>query len=693
MSVYHYAVDQANYVIACILPDEGRTASPADSSSPAHKHRETPVKVHPEHASWSRASACGIDDHDIPATPERLSPLSRPHSVAASRMSGTAQPVLDPRSASSGPPSAYPAKSRAHLRAVAEHVNNAVDSILRLYEPQFKLDSGLPDLCKVLSSKHPLREEARSLYSTLRNSYSPLGITREALRQILRSRLQAAVSEIQSSAVMSGLQLPASASFSSASKVGHTRSQSEFLRRRSSSLPMEASEECNSARQCANSTLALPGVRRTVTTSSSTGGSGTGVDEVNRIVAVFDVAVDLMSVHLASTVWPVFALSEEYVMFVRCLNWLRQPVSEASFDVIRPLGRGGFGLVNGCLKRDTGQLYAMKVMSKRRLAERAADSLVRIERNVMAQLDSPFLANLRYAFQTRNDVCLITDLATGGDLAYHLRSGPFSESRAQFYTAQLVLALESLHRSKVLFRDLKPENVLIDAHGNVRLSDFGLAVQSDKPVYGKCGTRGYWAPEVIAKGSHRHRSTYTFTADWWSLGCVVYEMLAGKCPFRGDAARALDPRNRHRALDQATLTMVVRYPESIFSDLSKSFVSSLLTREVHRRLGRNGAAEIKAHPWLADIDWGALELGHVPAPWVPAAEVNAASQEAIGGFPAEAGQAAPDDHFDHSEWRNWQYQDKQVQCTELIRYYMWRAHGYVRDVPAPEDGKHCCAMQ
>lgn len=165
------------------------------------------------------------------------------------------------------------------------------------------------------------------------------------------------------------------------------------------------------------------------------------------------------------------------------------------------LGRGGFGAVYACRKNDTGVIYAMKCVNKRLVKEKNALGNILEERNVLTRIKTPFVTNLKYAFQDRENLYLILDLMLGGDLKYHLlNSTRFPEKRVRFYAAQVLLALEKLHKDSILYRDVKLENVLLDAKGNCCLSDLGLAVCTKVKIKGYAGTPGYTAPEVI-----RHR--------------------------------------------------------------------------------------------------------------------------------------------------------------------------------------------
>lgn len=245
-----------------------------------------------------------------------------------------------------------------------------------------------------------------------------------------------------------------------------------------------------------------------------------------------------------------------------CLQTRR--ISEDDFTVLRILGRGGFGMVNGCIKRTSASLYAMKVMNKKMIKKKHAEKLCVAERKILAMISSPFVVCLKYAFQTPEELFLVLDLKTGGDLSFHLNRSRFTEPQVRFWAAQILLGLHHLHEKNVVYRDLKPENILLDEKGNCSISDLGLAVEITPTLSGRCGTRGYWAPEMLLRDENGQRMVYNHTVDWWSYGCLVYELLYGKCPFRTSKAKALH-EDKQQAYDKATLELTPTYDPKYFS--------------------------------------------------------------------------------------------------------------------------------
>jgi len=340
---------------------------------------------------------------------------------------------------------------------------------------------------------------------------------------------------------------------------------------------------------------------------------------------LFDEVFEIVMADLKLDVYPRFLKSEFYRKYVRT-KWLEmQKVCVKDFVTFRILGRGGFGAVHACRKKDSGTIYAMKCINKKLVKVKSALKNVMEERNVLTILNSKFLTNLKYALQDENNLYLVMDLMLGGDLKFHLiNAGRFSEKRARFYAAEVLLGLEHLHSKNVIYRDLKLENVLLDRVGHCRLSDLGLAVITDsineKKVKGYAGTPGYTAPEMI-KGK-----LYGASVDIFSFGVMLYRMLCGSKPFKGKV---------DRDLDKAVIEKTPQFPKEIFTKHAVSLLQGLLQKKPEYRLGcgPGGIQEIKDHPFFESIDWGLLEAGYIDPPFVPSKyDVNAASLKDIGDF-------------------------------------------------------------
>ncbi|XP_053375914.1 beta-adrenergic receptor kinase 2-like isoform X3 [Mercenaria mercenaria] len=325
--------------------------------------------------------------------------------------------------------------------------------------------------------------------------------------------------------------------------------------------------------------------------------------------------------------------SDKYTRFCQWKNLeLNIQLTMNDFSVHRIIGRGGFGEVYGCRKADTGKMYAMKCLDKKRIKMKGGETLALNERIMLSLVStgegSPFIVCMTYAFQTPEKLCFILDLMNGGDLHYHLsQHGVFLEKEVRFYAAEVILGLEHMHSRFVVYRDLKPANILLDENGHVRISDLGLACDfSKKKPHASVGTHGYMAPEVLQKGT-----AYDSSADWFSFGCMLYKLLKGHSPFRQHKTK-----DKHE-IDRMTMTMNVDLPDSMSPEM-KSLLEGLLRRDVEERLGcqGRGAQEVKEHPFFKSIDWNQVYLQKYPPPLIPPrGEVNAADAFDIGSFDEE----------------------------------------------------------
>ena len=265
----------------------------------------------------------------------------------------------------------------------------------------------------------------------------------------------------------------------------------------------------------------------------------------------------------------------------------------SSFIIHSIIGRGSFGDVYLVEKKDTNMLYAMKVLNKQNVFKDNLKRYALTERNVLSAIDHPFIVKLRYAFQNSENLFLIMDYYPGGDLGtYLMEEGTFSEKKAKTYIAEITLALEELHNNDIIFRDLKPENVMVDAEGHIALIDFGLSKEkvsaNNNGARSFCGSVAYLAPEMIRKTGHGKMM------DWYLLGVTLYEMLFGVPPFYAETKEELFYNIEHGKLDLPS-----DCPKAL-----KDILHGLLERDADKRLGsKHGAREIKNHPWFFDVDW------------------------------------------------------------------------------------------
>lgn len=309
----------------------------------------------------------------------------------------------------------------------------------------------------------------------------------------------------------------------------------------------------------------------------------------------------------------------------------RHRVSIADFELLKVIGKGSFGKVFLVAKRagkDRGSVYAMKTLRKEVLLRRHQVEHTKHERLILEAVHHPFIVKLVYAFQTIDKLYLITDFASGGELFYWLRrQRVVSQAAARLYAAELVLALEHLHSMDIVYRDLKPENILLDADGHVKLTDFGLSKTSVKGFGAEdgtrtfCGTPEYLAPEVLEATGHGK------AVDWWSLGTLLYEMIAGLPPFYD---------TNTEAMYEKILTAELRWPRHFLPE-TVSLLHGMLTRRVEDRLGYRGAGEIKAHPFFAGLDWDAVYHRRIKPAFVPPHNgPGSAALDAAGGVDAAA---------------------------------------------------------
>ncbi|KAG7520260.1 rhodopsin kinase-like [Solea senegalensis] len=319
--------------------------------------------------------------------------------------------------------------------------------------------------------------------------------------------------------------------------------------------------------------------------------------------------------HLEKKAKDGFKNSMQFLRYVQ-FKWLEsQHVDEEWFTDFRVLGKGGFGEVFACQAKATGKMYANKKLEKKRLKKRKGYQGAIVEKRILAKVHSRFIVTLAYAFQTKTDLCLVMTIMNGGDLRYHMynvdeKNPGFNETRACFYTAQIICGVEHLHQHRIIYRDLKPENVLLDDAGHVRLSDLGLAVElppgKDKTT-GYAGTPGFMAPELLQK------KEYDYSVDYFTLGVTLYEMMAAKGPFRVRGEKVENEEVARRIInDPASYT-------DKFSNKCKDICEGLLHKDPAKRLGfkNNECTELKNQPFFSEINWGRLEAGMLPPPFVP----------------------------------------------------------------------------
>uniref|UniRef100_A0A673JAR1 protein kinase C n=1 Tax=Sinocyclocheilus rhinocerous TaxID=307959 RepID=A0A673JAR1_9TELE len=300
-----------------------------------------------------------------------------------------------------------------------------------------------------------------------------------------------------------------------------------------------------------------------------------------------------------------------YILFHR----RKEGMQMEDFNCISVLGRGHFGKVLLAEFKRTGKLYAIKALKKGDVVTRDEVDSLMCEKRIFETINMsrhPFLVNLCGCFQTPDHVCFVMEYSPGGDLMTHIHNSIFSERQARFYSACVLLGLEFLHQNRIVYRDLKLDNLLMDSDGFVRIADFGLCKEGmghGDRTSTFCGTPEFLAPEVLTD------SMYTRAVDWWGLGVLIYEMLVGESPFPGD--------DEEEVFD-SIVNDEVRYPR-FMSPESVSIIQKLLQKNPEKRLGagEQDANEVKRHRFFQGIDWEALLSKSVKPPFLPSIKAPA----------------------------------------------------------------------
>lgn len=288
---------------------------------------------------------------------------------------------------------------------------------------------------------------------------------------------------------------------------------------------------------------------------------------------------------------------------------LTRRVGLEDFNFLAVLGKGNFGKVMLAEERTSGELYAIKVLKKEYIIENDEVESTKSEKRVFLAANKerhPFLIGLHSCFQTETRIYFVMEYVSGGDLMLHIQREQFNPRRAQFYACEVLMALEYFHKNGIIYRDLKLDNILLALDGHIKVADYGLCkenmwFQSTTSTF--CGTPEFMAPEILLE------QRYGRAVDWWAFGVLVYEMLLGTSPFRGD--------DEDEIFD-AILEDEPLYPIHMARD-QVSILQKLLTRDPERRLGsgEEDAEEIKRHPFFRGINWDDMFNKRVPPPFYP----------------------------------------------------------------------------
>ncbi|XP_060056774.1 protein kinase C zeta type [Erinaceus europaeus] len=347
---------------------------------------------------------------------------------------------------------------------------------------------------------------------------------------------------------------------------------------------------------------------------------------------------------------------------------ISQGLGLQDFDLIRVIGRGSYAKVLLVRLKKNDQIYAMKVVKKELVHDDEDIDWVQTEKHVFEQASSnPFLVGLHSCFQTTSRLFLVIEYVNGGDLMFHMqKQRKLPEEHARFYAAEICIALNFLHERGIIYRDLKLDNVLLDADGHIKLTDYGMCKEGLGPgdtTSTFCGTPNYIAPEIL-RGEE-----YGFSVDWWALGVLMFEMMAGRSPF--DIITDNPDMNTEDYLFQVILEKPIRIPRFL-SVKASHVLKGFLNKDPKERLGcrpQTGFSDIKSHAFFRSIDWDLLEKKQALPPFQPQITDDYGLDNFDTQFTSEPVQLTPDDEdvikrIDQSEFEGFEYINPLLLSTE-----------------------------
>ena len=262
-----------------------------------------------------------------------------------------------------------------------------------------------------------------------------------------------------------------------------------------------------------------------------------------------------------------------------------------SFEILELIGSGSFGKVFKVRLKRTNEIFAMKVLNKSYLLQKKLLRYALTECNILKESICPFILKLHYSFQTLDNLYMILDYCSIGDLSYQIELSLLEEDEAKFYIAELILAIEYLHKHDIIYRDLKPENILIDSDSHIKLADFGLAkenVTSDSPNKTFCGSPQYLSPEMLSKEGT------TKASDIYGIGVILYQLITGNPPFY---------TNDQNLMFQNISKNKLKF-QDYFSDEIKDLLKKMMDKDPKKRIGiNNDKSDLKNHEFFKDINW------------------------------------------------------------------------------------------
>ena len=288
-------------------------------------------------------------------------------------------------------------------------------------------------------------------------------------------------------------------------------------------------------------------------------------------------------------------------------NPLGIKIKNEDFERLKLIGKGSFGEVFLVKLKSNEKIYAMKILDKEKIKSYDQEEHTKSERDLMVKINCPFIVDIKYAFQDKQYLYMVTEFMQGGEMFFHLfKEKRFTNEKAKFYLVEIILAIEFLHKNNMMYRDLKPENVLLDKNGHIKITDFGLSKilsRKNEKTYTICGTPQYLAPEILSSEG------YDNAIDWWSLGCLMYKMLIGIDAFKFSKNQSLSPE---------MYEIEILIPDYVTKE-ANDLIRKLLVINPKKRLGSGpgGADKIKNHSYFKDIDWEKAWNKELTPPFIP----------------------------------------------------------------------------
>lgn len=281
--------------------------------------------------------------------------------------------------------------------------------------------------------------------------------------------------------------------------------------------------------------------------------------------------------------------------------------SISQLEVMNKLGTGTFGKVKMVYlknEKSRGEYYALKIMKKSVIRKHKQQDHVKSEKKILMNVNFPFIVKCYSTFQDKEQIYILMEFISGGELFSKLRKeGRFSHHIVLFYSSEILISLIYLHQNKIIYRDLKPENLLIDSTGHIKITDFGFAKYFEAKTYTLCGTPEYLSPEII-KG---HKKGYGYSVDIWSFGILLFEMLAGYPPFYD---------SKPIGIYKKIMSGIIEFPGHL-NTIQKDLIRKLLNPKPKYRIGVDDVNEIKNHKFFRCVNFTKVRNLHLPVPWVP----------------------------------------------------------------------------